>query len=252
MASILNFGQKLYAQQTIDAISQPTFGNINISGGTNQTSSILLNSTSTSATIGQRFKVRIEVKTGTVSINEYKLVIEFDTTRLQVIDQDSTVTGNQVRNLDTIFTVPNPQTDNTVSSAGRITVLARASNPSSLNREVIEIEFQAQTTGNAPIRVITGSQGSQLLRSNGSSVPFTSNQVTITLSSANVSGNTGTGTVSAPTTTTSTSNLGTGSLPTTSIGESGGVIGSILGILIIIIGATILSKQKNNKDNGLN
>lgn len=253
MADLLNFFPKVLAQSA-DAIAQPTFGNINISSGGTTTSTILLNSASTSTTVGERFKVRVEIKTNSVTISEYKIIIDFDPTKLQVIDQDTATTGNQIKNLDTIFLAENPATDNTISNAGRITFIGSTAdgNPLSINREVLEIDFQAQVVGATPIRIITGASGSQLLRQNGAGANFTANEISIQVAAAS----TGSGVTPTPNPVTPPPATGNGSttpppttLPDTAL-EAG--VGDLLvvavSLLIIALGTKMTLKKKETRD----
>jgi hypothetical protein len=253
MAELLTFFPKVYAQSTTaeDALAQPTFGNINIGESGTQTSSILLTSNATAVTVGQRFKVTVSIKTNDVAISEYKAVISFDPTKLQVIDQDASVAGNQIKNLDTIFVAKNTSTDNTVSANGTITFIGKTTdgNPLSINRDVLEIEFQAQTASTTPVKVVTGASGSQLVSSSGSSLTYTANEVNIqiTASATGESGNenppevtptppvTGEGTTPPPTT-----------LPDTAL-EAGvsDIIVVALSLLIIAIGAKMSIRKKS-------
>ena len=255
MAELLNIFPKVYAQEAnSDAISQPTFGTINISQGGSQSSTILLKSTSTATKVGERFKVRVEVKTNNIPVSEYKVVIDFDPTKLQVVDQDSTVTGNQIKNLDTIFLPTNPQTDNIVSATGRITFKGQTTdgNALSINREVLEIEFQTQAVGSSPIKIATGSTGSQLIRQNGSGISYTGNEVTLQISPATTGNGTTTPTVPAnPITPTSQGSTGSGnkSLPDTAF--EGGVSDFLivgLSVMVIITGlAMSISRRKRDE-----
>lgn len=257
MAQILNIIPKIYAQNPgPDAISQPTFGAINISGGGLQTSSVLLKTTSTSTSVGERFTARVEIKTNEIAIGEYRIVLEFDPTRLQVIDQDSSVAGNQIRNLDTVFLPSNPQTDNTVSAAGRISFTGRIAegNSASVNREVIEIEFQAQTAGASTVRVISGTSGSQLVRANGVSVPFTGNEINIEISTST----SGSGVTPNPSTPPSVGGNGGGAVvtPPTTLPDTaleagvGDILVLLVGIMIIGLG-TKMGLKKNSERNNL-
>lgn len=257
MAQILNIIPKVFAQNPgPDAISQPTFGAINISGGGLQTSSILLKTTSTSTSVGERFTARVEIRTNEIAIGEYRIVVEFDPARLQVIDQDSSVAGNQIRNLDTVFLPTNLQTDNTVSASGRITFIGRIAegNSASVNREVIEIEFQAQTAGASNLRIVSGSSGSQLIRANGVSVPFTANEVNVEISTST----SGSGVTPNPSTPPAVGGNGGGSavvtppttLPDTALEAGiGDILVLLIGVMIIGLGTKIGLSKKPEKNN---
>jgi len=186
MADIFNLIPIIKAQE-LDSLSQPTFGVIDTGNQGGALATTLLSSTSTSTQIGQRFKVTIEIKTNDQQINQYKILVDFDSTKLSLIDQDTTVAGSQIKLLDTVFTVETPATDNTVSS-GRITLIAGtpSGNGFSVNRNVAEIEFQAQQIGSANIKIVQGSVGSQLVRTNGTSLSFTPNELSVQISAQQV------------------------------------------------------------------
>lgn len=255
MAELLTFFPKVYAQSTStqDALAQPTFGNINVGNSGTQTASILLSSSATSVTVGQKFKVTVAIKTNDVAISEYKVVVSFDPTKLQVVDQDASAAGNQIKNLDTIFVAKNTATDNTVSANGTITFIGKTTdgNPLSINRDVLEIEFQAQAASSTSVKVVTGASGSQLVSSSGSSLTYTANEVTVQIA-ANSTGEsgvdqnpetnpnppvTGGGTTTPPTT-----------LPDTAL-EAGvsDILVVALSLLIIAIGAKMSMRKKSEQ-----
>src|SRR5690606_1693131 len=108
--------------QELDGLLQPTFGPLELDTGGGTTSSITLTASSTNVTVGESFDLDIEIKTGAFTINEYRIVIDFNPTRLSVVDAENTVSGTQIEFLDTVFEVD--EGDNTVSTAGRITLIA--------------------------------------------------------------------------------------------------------------------------------
>ena len=197
--------------QDLDSLAQPTFGNIAVGSQTGSIASVLLSSTSTSTQVGQKFKVTLEIKTNEQQINEYKLAIDFDPAKLTVVDQDSVTAGTQVKLLDTVFTVATPQTNNTVSTTGRITLIANtpSGNGFSVNKNVAEIEFQAQTIGAASIKIAQGSTGTQLTRTNGTALNYTPNELSIQISAQSTTGNTNTGNTGGNTNTGNTGNTNT-------------------------------------------
>lgn len=243
--------------QTLDATAQPTFGPIDVNGGSTVTSSMLLRSSSTSVAVGDKFKVTVEIKTNTTTINEYRVVVDFDPARLQVVDQDPATTGTQIKLLDTIFVVENPQTDNTVSPTGRITLIAKvpSGNAFQVNRDVAEIEFQAQTVGSSNIRIFQDVNGSRLIRQSGVGVAFTPNQVTVQVTTASGT-NTSTGGTTAPppppstqTATTGTTGGGTTSqIPNTAIEDPIGAFFVILSAMVLILTGFRLRSERGQKD----
>ncbi|MEO6729259.1 MAG: cohesin domain-containing protein [Candidatus Dojkabacteria bacterium] len=235
--------------QTIDATAQPTFGTIDTGGGSTLTSSMLMRSDKTSVNVGDKFKVTVEIKTNTVTINEYRIIIDFDATKLQVVDQDPTTAGTQVKLLDTIFTVENAEIDNTVSQNGRITLIAKtdSGNPFAVNRDVAEIQFQAQAAGSPTIKIIQDASGSRLIRQSGVGVSFTPNQLSVTVQAATGSATTTTTGATPPpisqTTTTGGTTVGT-TIPVTGVTDDIGSAATIIVAAVLILTGLKLSGDK--------
>ncbi len=232
---------KAHAQ--VDSFAQPTFGSIDIGGGTTVSGTVLLTSSSTSVTIGQKFKVTVAINTNDVNINEYRVVIDFDPTKLQVVDADPATAGTQIKFLDTVFEVEDQLQDNTVANVGRIRLRAVApSQPLAVNRNVAEIEFQAQTTGSPVIKVVEGTTGTQLVRQAGIGLAYTSNEVTVALSTQQTSGSGGTttgGTNGQGTTPSGGQTTPNTALPT----DLGSIITIFLGVILVVVGASLKSKK---------
>jgi hypothetical protein len=152
----------------------------------------------------------VEVKTGQFSINEYRVVIDFDPTKLQVVDAEPSTPGTQISFLDTVFQVSGG--NNSTSAAGRITLIAKtiSGNALQVNRKVAKVTFQAQSTGTSNIQTATGATGSQLINANGVAIANTVNNLTV-----NITTQTGTITSTSSATQTATSTLSTTSSPTT-------------------------------------
>lgn len=240
--NILELLPKVYAQS--DSVSEPTFGSIDLGSGTNKSASILISSTSTQVEIGDTFKISVEVKTNDIPINEYQIRISYDSTVFSVIDQDTNTTGVQVSLLDTVFESGDLEEDNKVTSS-EIVLNASLSESSSLtvNRDVVEITFQAQKTAISTISVVTGTNGSKLIRSNGSTLSYNSNEVSIDVITQSggdtnylVDNNTGgTASQNPPITT----------IPDTAITDSlEGSIGLGLGVSLILIGIVLVLRKK--------
>jgi hypothetical protein len=170
--------------QNISAIAQPTWGVISSSPQSNQNSSITLSSNSNNTTVGATFKVSIEIKTNNNQINEYRLFIKFDSSKLKVIDQDPSTPGTQIKLLDQLFTIQNPSVDNIVSN-DEIKLVAKTPSGSAfqVNRVVAEIEFQSQATGSTTIDILQGSGKTSLIRANGTTLNFSKNSQIITVTS---------------------------------------------------------------------
>lgn len=243
MSDIFNLIPVVNAQE-LDTIAQPTFGVIDIGTQGGSLATVLLNSSSTAVKVGDRFKVTIEVKTNEQSINEYKILVDYDATKLSVVDQDSNTPGTQITFLDTVFSVSDPANDNIASSTGRITLLAStpSGNGFSVNRNVAEIEFQAQQIGAPTIKIVQGAVGTQLLRTNGTALSFTPNEVAVQISSIEVTptpeppvneepGNTG-GNVDIPEV-----------IPNTGITDALSLLPYALGITLILIGVGLMKQN---------
>jgi len=182
MSNIIDFIAPKVKAQTIDAVSQPTFGPIELSGGSELNGQVTITASDTSVDIGDTFTVAVEINTNDVNINEYRVTIDFDPTKLTVIDADPNTDGTQISFLDNVFTIANPVDDNTVSSVGRIRLVASApSQPLTVNTQVAEIEFQAQSLGDTSIQVVEGNTGTQLIRQAGIGLSYSTNEVSISV-----------------------------------------------------------------------
>lgn len=249
----LNLFPKVYAQ-TLDANAQPTFGPLEISTGTGTQASVSLTASSTSVQVGRTIDVDIEIKTGAFTIKEYRLIIEYDLNKLQVVDDQPTVAGTQIKFLDTVFTVD--AGNNTVTnsgSTGKITLIARTptGNALQVNRKVAQIKFQAQSTGNTTVTAVTGVSGTQLINQNGVGIPNTPNNLSLS-----VVANTGTSTSgaisSSPATSTAATagtstggSTGVGQIPDTAIGDDlVTLLPFIVGVMLVALG-TMLSRHRN-------
>lgn len=243
MSQLIDLIPKVSAQE-VDATSQPTFGSINVNTGSTTNSSIRVVSDATSVVVGGKFKVKVEVKSNQITINQYRLVIDFDQTKLSVVDQDTATQGTQIKLLDTIFVVENPSQDNIVSNTGRITLIAKTSsgNAFQVNREVAEIEFQARESGNPTIKVAQGTNLSQLIRQSGVGIGFNANQVTVQISTQQTPGD-GNGGTNQPTPTNPIPTI-----PITGINDDiNTIFGLGLGIGFIILGTKLLIEKIRNQ-----
>ncbi|BCX13499.1 MAG: hypothetical protein KatS3mg085_031 [Candidatus Dojkabacteria bacterium] len=177
LMNILKIIPQVNAQS--DAIAQPTFGSIQIGGGQTIAAQVLVNTSASSVEVGDQFSVRIEVRTNDIPINAYNIVVEYDPSVLSILDQDPDVAGTQVKLLDTIFTTSSLPNDNFVDIVnGEIKVNASITEGSGLtvNRNVVEIIFQAQSIGSTTIKIKEGVNGTQLIRPSGQSIQYTTNQ----------------------------------------------------------------------------
>ncbi len=233
-----------------DATSQPTFGRIDVGGSDGGTSSsVLISSDKTSMKVGETATLRVEIKTSDVSINEYRVVVEFDPQKFTALDQDESIPGTQIKLLDTIFAVEE-DTDNSVSS-GKMVLVAKtqSGNSFTVNRDVLEIKLQAQSTGSSIIKIVEGSSGTQLVRQTGFGLTFSTNEVTIQTEAAiidNGNGNNGNGSGSTPP---QNPVPLPGTIPNTALLPGlQQLTGLILGILLILFGILISFRRDKTRD----
>ena len=253
MTNILDLLIPVVNAQTLDSVSQPTFGPIEVGTQNGVVSTVLLSSTSTATQVGQKFKVTVEIKTNAQLITEYQIVIDFDSSKLSVVDQDTTVQGTQIKLLDQVFTISNPQVNNIVSSTGRVFLVANipSGTPISVNRNVAEIEFQAQQIGAASIKIVQGSTGTRLTRSNGTTLTYTPNELSVQISATQSNnnnqntGNQNTGNTGVDTNTGNATQVPV-VIPNTGIEDFQSLIPVLIGILLIVLGV-MLSKTSTKK-----
>ncbi len=246
----LNLIPKVYGQ-ALDANAQPTFGLLNLGNNTGATASVTLTASSTTVGVGDTVTVDVEVKTGAFTINEYRIVIDFTTTKLQIVDAEPSITGTQISFLDSVFTTQGGS--NSVSPTGRITLVAKTptGNALQVNRKVASIKFQAQSTGSTTITSVAGASGMQLINENGVAIANSLNNVTIAIttqgqSSASVPG--GTSTNSATTVSSSTTSDAPGSIPDTGLAEDlSAFVPVIIGAVLISLGI-ILRRQRPKRE----
>lgn len=235
-----------------DATLQPTFGNLTGVSIPGTTASISLTASSTSVGVGSQFSVDVEIKTGTFTINEYRIVVDFDPTKLQVVDAEPNTPGTQISFLDTVFQVSGG--NNSTSAAGRITLIAKtiSGNALQVNRKVAKITFQAQSTGTSNIQTATGATGSQLINANGVAIANTVNNLTVNIGtqtvsssvSSSVSSNTSIGTTSAASNTTSSA-PGT-VIPDTALPDDiVAVVTALIGLGLITLGVKLRRSRKD-------
>lgn len=236
-----------------DTSVQPTFGTLTGVETPGQTASIALTASSTATNIGGQVSVDVEIKTGNFAINEYRIVIDFDPTKFQVVDAEPSTPGTQVSYLDTVFQVSGG--NNSVSAAGRVTLIAKtpSGNALQVNRKVAKITLQAQSSGVTSIQTVTGAAGSQLINQNGVAIANSVNNLTINIGNVVTSSSTATsvspgpGTSSTNTATTATSG-GTGNggnLPDTALPDDVvALITLLLGLGLITVGVKLSRTKK--------
>lgn len=241
------------AENGADALAQPTFGPINIGDGSSTTSaSVLLKSTKTSAAVGERFKVTVEVKTNEIQISEYRLVIDYDPSKIRPVDADPASNGTQITVLDTVFTPEDPEEDNLASTIGRIRLNATSVDGQryAVNKDVVEIEFQAQATGSTTIKVVEDASGTQIIRQSGVGLSYTSNEITVQVnaqSTGNTNNNTGNNT--GTNTGTGTGTTG-GQIPNTAISPEmlSAIMSLGMGFFLVLLGSILFIKSEKPED----
>lgn len=245
----LNLIPKAYAQ-TLDANAQPTFGVLNLGTNTGATASVSLTASNTSVAVGNTVDVDVEIKTGAFTINEYHIVIDFVTTKLQVVDADSTTAGTQIQFLDSVFSTEDGS--NTVSPTGRITLIAKTptGNALQVNRKVATIKFQAQSTGTTTVKSISGASGMQLINENGVAIANSLNDVTLAVTTQAQSSSSLPGGTSSSSTVSigSTSSAGGGSIPDTGLAEDITALFPVAaGVLLVGLGVALRKHRPKQK-----
>lgn len=248
-----NLIPKVYAESA-DALVQPTFGTLDIGDNTTTRAAITLRAngtTNTAVTVGQEFEVEIRIETGNFSISEYRIVIDYDISKLSVIDAEPSTTGTQIQFQDTVFTVDSG--DNTVTAAGLISLRAHtpAGNAVQVNRTIGKIRFQSQATGTTVIELVEGIDGTQLINENGIAIATTPNNLTLTaspgsatsISSTSSTGSTNGGSTSGG----NTSGNGTGGngLPATGLGDD--LLSAsplLIGLMLVALGNNLRKARK--------
>ncbi|MBL8015096.1 MAG: hypothetical protein JNK26_02830 [Candidatus Doudnabacteria bacterium] len=237
-----------------DANLQPTFGNLIGITSQGSTSSIVLTASNTSTQVGQQISVDVEIKTNSFTINEYRIVVDFDPTKLQVVDAAPSTAGTQITFLDTVFQVTG--TNNTVSPAGRITLIAKTpgGNALQVNRKVAKITFQAQNPGVSNIQTVTGATGSQLINQNGVAIASSVNNVSINIgnqvssSSTNTAGSSSSGGAGSSSSGGggSSSSGGVGQIPDTALPDDVvAVVTVLLGMGLVVLGLRLRKARRD-------
>lgn len=261
MASLIDIIVPKVEAQSTDVIAQPTFGTIDAGLGSTTNSNILLKAQNniTSYKVGDTFKVTVTVNTGSVKISEYKIAVKFDSNKLHVKDEDTNTNGTQVTLLDNVFSVADVANNNIVQDS-QVIVDAKAptGTDAAVNRDVVVIEFQAQSEGTTLVSVNQAVDGARLTKLNGQPINFTTSELNIQISSAtgnpqpNPNPNPNPQPNPPPPSPVSTSTGGNnngGSIPKTGIADGPSYFISIIfGVLLIVVGLSIsLGKKKEHK-----
>ncbi|MCA9380884.1 hypothetical protein KC678_01325 [Candidatus Dojkabacteria bacterium] len=234
--------------QAVDALSQPTFGPIDVGSNSSQTGSVLVSADKTQVEVGDLITVTVSVNTNGTPISEYRITVDFDATKFTVIDTDTETEGTQVTLVDPVFTIENPVEDNTVSSLGRIRVIAKSEEQLSINRNVIEFQLQAQAPGLTSLRVITeGDEPTQLVREAGVGLSYTGNEVSMTIQSDTVVPEPTTPEPTTPTTQEPTTQSPT-YIPDTAIEDYlPQAIPVLFGVFLLVLGVSLLRKKEEDQ-----
>lgn len=236
--------------QSFDAFAQPTFGPINVGTGNTTTGTVLITTDKTAANIGDTIIATISINTNDIPISEYRVILNFDPTKFTVIDSDTNTTGTQVTLLDPVFQIEDPETDNTVNSLGVIQVIAKNTEQVTVNRNVVEIRLQAQSSGNTNISVVTqGETRTQLVREAGVGLAYTGNSVDIGIQTQTGNGGTDSGNGGQQPSTPGT-NGGSGAIPDTAVPEYVSQAFPLLaGSFLLLLGVLLVKNSKEKPEN---
>lgn len=233
--------------QSYDGISQPTYGLLDIADAENQAE---LNFSTDSLTpgVGETFTVDVEIATKDFTINEYQVVVDFDTTKLSVLDVEPDTAGTQIEFLDLVFVAE--VGDNNVQD-GRITLIARTPSGSALsvNRAVARITFQSQEQGVTVIEPVSTFEGTKLINQNGVVIDASLNSLTLNIGSAKTSSSSKTSsktsTINSATSSATSSATPPEQIPNTGIFDEGlAIIPVVLGLLLVLVGARLQIEAK--------
>jgi len=248
--------------QIIDAVAQPSFGNLSNDSSQNRTLARIDLTPTTSITdlkVGDTFTIGINIKTfEEVSLNKIALKISFDKTKFSVVDNNPNISGTQIKITNSNFYTENDQDNLANNNDGTITLVISSDEPIDFSEggEIATITFNAQSSGSSKISVVSGSQGTKLF-SDSKSVAYLTSE--LQLNTKTSSSNT-TPTISPTVSITQATALPTPTLlptisienrpieqiPNTSIPDISLIVYFSLGILFVLIGI-LLSKSTNKK-----
>lgn len=227
--------------KSLDAVAKPTFpydGPFQIptnlvSGST--TGTLVLTSDTANPKVNDKFKVSIAINTSTLEVKNYKVVITYDKTLVDVVDADTSKTGSQITIVDTFF---QNKTNTVDTTNGKITLEGSNTAAISVNRKVAEIEFKAKKAGTLVLN--KESSNTVLVNSLDTNTSLDYQALSVTIGTTEVVTNT------ESTTTSSTSSS---DLPTTAIsGSDLSVIATVFtSVLLIILGVSFVSREKKKR-----
>jgi len=227
--------------KSLDAVAKPTFpydGPFQIptnlvSGST--TGTLVLTSDTANPKVNDKFKVSITINTSTLEVKNYKVVITYDKTLVDVVDADTSKTGSQITLVDTFF---QNKTNTVDTTTGKITLEGSNTAAISVNRKVAEIEFKAKKAGTLVLNKESSNTVLVNALDTNTSLDYQALSVTI-----------GTTEVATTTESTTTSSTSSSDLPTTAIsGSDLSVIATVFtSVLLIILGVSFVSREKKKR-----
>ncbi len=230
------------SSKSLDAVAKPTFpydgpfqipSNL-VSGSTSGT--LVLASDTASPKVNDKFKVSITINTSTLEVKNYKVVITYDKTLVDVVDADTSKTGSQITVVDTFF----QNKTNTVDiTNGKVTLEGSNTAATSINRKVAEIEFKAKKEGTLILN--KESSNTVLVNALDANATLDYQALSVVIGTTEV--------VASESSTTTSSSSSSPDLPTTAISSSDlSVIATIFtSVLLIILGVSFVSREKKKR-----
>lgn len=196
---------------------------------TGDEANIRLNAGTSSLQVGEQVTCDINVESNDANIKSYTIEISYDSSILEVIDNDYTQTGIQVDFLDNAAVATVNDADN---SLGTITLQATVSGSSqTINKRVAQITFRAKQSG-ASVVSINKTQSS-VIDENDEDILGTTTSLNFTVSGQ-------------------TQENGNGQLPPSGLFDNIATIGSLVsGILMLYIGIKAVVDRKRKKRNDI-
>jgi hypothetical protein len=172
--------------QTVDEVASPTIPFVP-PGGTSGTPvpsvitgpNISLSTTQFSIGVGEKIKIVVSLDTKAVEIKEYAFQITFDPTKLQIVDEDTTQAGTQIKYTDTNFfaTVENSAAQTT----GIITLHAKSSQGSITYSGRAVAEFELVGLSESLSQVSISKPNSFMLNNNSTDILESVNTLSVTV-----------------------------------------------------------------------
>ncbi len=223
--------------KSLDAVAKPTFpydGPFQIptnlvSGST--TGTLVLTSDTVNPKVDDKFKVSITINTSTLEVKNYKVVITYDKTLVDVVDANTSKTGTQITVVDTFF---QNKTNTVDTTNGKITLEGSNTAAISVNRKVAEIEFKAKKEGTLVLN--KESSNTVLVNSLDTNTSLDYQALSVTIGATEVAS-------------TTTSSSTSSDLPTTAVsGADISVVATVFtSVLLIILGVSFVSREKKKR-----